>query len=176
MKKWIERNVPAGIDYGLELRWIGAGLLVSLFYSLRFADSYTMQSASLYIMKGAEKVLRAGAVMTDFVYVLGDSLAGFMILALCMLAVLVWHYAYHYRGSKSIYLMRRLPNRWELIRRCVTLHAVATAACFLAAFVLLLCYYAFYMWVTPEICLKPGQWQKIWPVWMEWRTWMGGRA
>ncbi len=176
MKERFEREVPFGIDYQTELRLIGYGLLASLIYSLRFAAAYIQQSASLYTMTGAEKILRDGAEMLDFVYVLNDSLAGFPIIAGCMILLTAYHYAYHYRGSKSIYLMRRLPDRWELFRRCVTLPFAAGVFCLLAAFLLLLCYFAYYMWVTPEVCLKPGQWQKIWSVWMNGSIWAGGKA
>ena len=36
------------------------------------------------------------------------------------------------------------------------------ALCLLAAFVVLLLYFGYYMIATPEQCLTPDQWQKIW--------------
>jgi uncharacterized membrane protein YqhA len=89
---------------------------------------------------------------------------GFLILALCMLALIVYHYAYHYQGSKSIYLMKRLPNRWEMHRRCITLPLLAALICLIAAIAFLLIYFGIYMVFTPKECLTLGQWQKIWSV------------
>jgi amino acid transporter len=102
--------------------------------------------------------------MTDFYAILGGALYGFLILALCMPALILYHYAYHYQGSKNIYLMRRLPNRWELHKRCVTLPLLAALICLLSVLVLLCIYLGIYMTATPRECLTPGQWQKIWSV------------
>lgn len=66
-------------------------------------------------------VLRPGAVMEDFAQLLDWMLLGFAVTAVCMAALAVWHYASHFQGSRSIYTMRRLPQRWELARRCLTL-------------------------------------------------------
>ena len=166
MKKGLERNVPAGIDYRTELRWIGNGLLAGFLFSIGFFTRFQSNYQALFHWNETGKTLKEYAVMPDFVYVLNYGLAGFLILAVCMILLAAYHYAYHYMGSKSIYLMRRLPDRWALFRRCGTLPAIAVVCCLLAAFILLLCYYGFYMWVTPEACLQPGQWQKIWMVWM----------
>ena len=102
--------------------------------------------------------------MPDFVTLLGHYLIGFLLVALCMLAIVAYHYLYHRQGSKSIYTMRRLPDGMVLHRRCWTLPVLMALASLLAAFVLLMIYYAIYMFVTPDACLTPGQWQKLWSV------------
>ena len=39
----------------------------------------------------------------------------------CLCAVIAFvHYRSYYNPVKSIYVMKRLPNRWELHRRCLT--------------------------------------------------------
>lgn len=158
------RHVPPGVNLDQGLGWFAGGISVSLLYSLGFLIRYANEYQSLFLWDGLAKVLNTSAVMPDFVQILGGSLSGFLVLALCMAAVAVYHYSYHYQGSKSIYLMRRLPNRWELPRRCLTMPLMGILACLCVALPLLLIYYAVYMAFTPRPCLAPYQWQNIWSV------------
>ncbi len=164
MKLDLNRQVPAGLPAGRELTWISVGLGASLLYSFRFLLTFFDSRSALYATVGKARVLIAGAVMPDFADVLGGSLLGFVLVALCMPALILYHYAYHYQGGRSIYLMRRLPNRWELHRRCFTVPLLAAAASLLLLFVFLLLYYGVYMAGTPDACLVPGQWRKLWEV------------
>ena len=41
---------------------------------------------------------------------------------------------------------------------------LGAAICLAAALILLLVYFAVYQLVTPEACLTPGQWEKLWRV------------
>lgn len=162
LKRRLEGNVPAGLNYRQELTWLAYGGAASFLYSLGFLLRYSHHYRSLFLQVGAAQVLDTSAIMPDFVEVLGSGLVGFLILALGMAALVINHYAYHYQGSKSIYLMQRLPNRWELHRRCITLPLLAVIVCLCVALLLLLVYFAVYMTVTPPACLAPEQWQQIW--------------
>lgn len=162
MKLDLERYAPPGVNWRLELKWLAVGLSASALYSLGFFVTFFSERNSLYSWNGVEKVLCDGAVMPDFAQVLGSSLAGFLIAAFCMAAVLAWHYAYHYQGTKSIYLMRRLPSRWELHRRCLALPLAAALGSLCVDFLLLLLYFGIYMVFTPNLCLTPDQWAKLW--------------
>ena len=108
--------------------------------------------------------MKDGAIMIDFVEILGEGLLGFLIVSALMIAAAVMHYVYHFYESKSIYTMRRLPSRWELHRRCLTLPAVGLVISAITAMIFLVVFYAIYMNMTPDVCLTPGQWQKIWSV------------
>lgn len=165
MKLDLSRFAPPGWDLRREKQIFGFGMVLAAFVGLvYFLCCFCSALDQLYGRNGAERTLRPDAVMPDFVNVLGGALLGFAILALCLAAFIPLHYAYHHQGSKSIYLMRRLPDRWERHRRCWTLPLLALAACLLAAFVLLLIDFAIYMLATPKVCLTPHQWQKIWRV------------
>ena len=59
----------------------------------------------------------------------------------------------YYRGSRSIYLMRRLPDRWEALRRAVLLPLLGLGAVMVLLAVLWLACYWFYVMVPPEQCL-----------------------
>lgn len=164
----LQRLVPPGVNAQQELHLMCGGWVLSLLYSLGFVTGYSQELDNLYTAvttsAGRQYVLRSDAVMPDCVDILGSHLYGFLLVAICMLAVVLYHYAYHRQGSKSIYLMRRLPDGMELHHRCWGLPALGALASILLAFVLLVIYYAVYMFVTPESCLTPGQWQKLWSV------------
>ena len=162
MKSELSRWVPPGLNARQELQWIAAGLLLSTLWSLSFFLSLRSAWASLYREGLNGRELIPDAQMADFADVMGRSLAGFGIMACCLLALAVWHYASHYQGGRSIYLMRRLPSRWELHRRCLALPLAAALVCGLTALTLLLVYFAAYLAVTPEECLTPGQWARLW--------------
>lgn len=164
MKPDLSRWAPPGLDLHVEKRVFGCGMALSTLFSMFYIINLFGERAKLYRKVGTEVHLRPDAVMPDFVDVLRPFLMGFLILALCMAAFIAVHYAYHHQGSKSIYLMRRLPDRWERHRRCWTLPLLGIAACLLAALILLLIYYGLYMLATPKACLTPHQWQKIWRV------------
>lgn len=159
----LQRLVPPGVNAQQELKWMFGGWMLSFFYSLGFTMRYAWEYRYLFTdAMGGPRVLKAYEVMPDFADLLSSHLYGFLIVALCMLGVVLYHYAYHRQGSKSIYLMRRLPDGMELHRRCWTLPVLCAMASVLLAFALLMLYYAIYMFVTPDACLTPGQWGKLW--------------
>lgn len=164
MKNKLSRLAPPGINLKTERDVFVTGMVCAFLFSLGYVFRYINAYSSLFSWRRDERVFLEGAVMPDFCVLLDRSLLGFIVAAACMLALIIYHYAYHHQGTKSIYLMRRLPNRWERHRRCITLPLLAALVCLLAALVLLLIYYIIYMAFTPQQCLRPGQWEKIWSV------------
>ncbi len=164
MRHKLQNYVPAGLNFRFQIKWIGIGLLISFLYSLSFIINYLNARNALFIWDGAKRVLDRSAVMPDFIVILGHSLSAFLILAIGALAIIAYHYAYHYMGSKSIYLMRRLPSRLELWRRCVTVPVLASVVCLSDALILLVIFLGIYMILTPRPCLMPDQWQTTWRV------------
>lgn len=162
MKPDLQRLVPPGIDPRKELKWMFGGWMLSFFYSMGLVLRYEQEYRWLFTTIDKRRVLQQGVLMPDFADLLGSHLYGFLIVALCMLAVVIYHYVYHRQGSRSIYLMRRLPDSMELHRRCWALPVLCALASILLAFVMLLIYYAIYMLATPDACLSPGQWEKLW--------------
>lgn len=160
----LARWAPPGLNLKPEKQFFVIGILCAVLYSFVFFIRYTGALSNLYGYEFGRRVLLPGAVMPDLYVLLENCWAGFAVLAACMLALIVYHYAYHRQGSKSIYLMRRLPNRWELHRRCLTLPLAAVLVCLLTALSLLLLFYGIYAAFTPKECLTPHQWQKLWSV------------
>ncbi|MBQ8396888.1 MAG: hypothetical protein IJX53_01660 [Clostridia bacterium] len=158
----LTRYAPLGYSLTLERTLYKFGLLFSGFYSLCFIDRYTRSFNNLRDWENKRYVLREGAVMPDFADLIDTAFIGFALVAAMMLCFIAVHYSYHTQGSRADYLMRRLPDRLELHRRCLTLPILAALGCAVCAFVLLLVYFAIYMLFTPQACLQPEQWYKIW--------------
>lgn len=75
---------------------------------------------------------------------------GLLVLAACCMPVLaLGFYLTHYQGGRPIYTMRRLPNPWELGRRCLALPGLGLLGCGLAALVLTGLEFGIYQWLTP---------------------------
>lgn len=166
MKIDLSRHVPPGLEPRPQLRVLSWGLALSLGYSAFFFGRFADAKDMLYTGNGlsGKRRLLPGAIMEDFAFLLDGALDGFLVSALCMLAFGVYYYLYHHQGSKSVYLMRRLPQPWERHRRCLALPLSCACLALLAAFFVLLAYYWYYMVNTPAQCLQPGQWQKIWRI------------
>lgn len=160
--KFLDDFAPPGIGTDKELSGFIGGLMGAWLLSHRFFKNYSEARALLYHDPGTKRVLIEGAVMTDFSILLGDSLISFQVFAVFFLSVVIWHYLCYRQGSKSIYLMKRLPNRWEIHKRAWTLPLLAVAATVAVAFIVMLFYYWIYMVATPKQCIAPGQWQNIW--------------
>lgn len=176
MKKWKQINLskyaPCGFELKHEIRIFTGGMISSiLFGCLYFKRLYdTWYELWELVWEDGEMVrkgVRDGAVMRDFVELFyhPNALAGFLIVAFCMAAFMVLHYAYHYQDSKSIYVMRRLPDKWELHRRCAVLPLIGIGISLITAFLFLVLCYGVYMKVTPPECIVGDQWQKIWIAW-----------
>lgn len=58
--------------------------------------------------------------------------------------------------------MRRLPNRWELARRCLTLPVLAALFCLGLSLGLCLLDLAIYWNVTPDRFLPSFPWEALW--------------
>ena len=159
---FLKKLVPPGMEYKPELRFYITGLICAGLYSLSFFIRYFDARYELYEHYDYKSVLIDGAKIADFSSLLGYALVGFAFLAVCMLGFIVYHYLYYRQGSKSIYLMKRLPSKLELHKRAIALPLLAILGCLVAALIVMLLYFAVYMLATPKQCLLPNQWQKLW--------------
>lgn len=159
----LTRYAPPGIKLEWEKQFFVSGWIMSALYSCGFLIRYFELRSDLYVYRSAGvRELDPARVMPDFYEILDGCLRFYIIFAVCMLLLIVYHYAFHYMGSKSIYTMRRLPNKWELHRRCLTLPIASALILLIPAAVTLLLWFAIYMLCTPEQCLMPYQWTKLW--------------
>jgi len=116
---------PPGYEYRRELKtfaWLaGAAFAVSLHYyvSLKWAADLLYD----YDVHG-EKILNTGRVALSFLEIVrreaqSGYLYGFFIPVFFLAAMAAYHYVYYYRDTKSIYLMRRLPERGTVLKSCL---------------------------------------------------------
>ena len=100
--------------------------------------------------------------MTDFVSVLGTNLQLYQWMAVVLLVIQVWsHYRYFKQGARADYTLRRLPQRHARFRYCWSLPLLEAAVSLQLMVVMLLIFFGYYMYLTPDACLAPGQWQKL---------------
>lgn len=155
-----ERYFPVGYDPETEIRWTRNGLIGSACLSLLFPLRYfeALENCLFIEENGSpfEQYMRSFSFCTEYCF------TGFLITALCLLLLIPWHYAYHRRGSQSIYLMRRLPDRWELARRCAAFPLAGVGVCALCAALLWLIYAAIYVFATPARFMHPVYEGQIW--------------
>lgn len=149
---------PAGYDYLPEFMLSIFGLACIAFisfisFSINYGDAYN----NLFIIRDpsspSENVIMNGAMMPPFSHLIRFSTSVFLIFFAAMVLLTVNHYHYHHQGSQSIYLMRRLPDRWELFRRCAGCPIVISAAGLAVLTMLTGSYYFYYIVHTPAQCL-----------------------
>lgn len=94
-----------------------------------------------------------GSVIQPFSDLIQSSLDFFPLFWLFMLWEVIDCYLYHRRETKSIYLMRRLPDAWDLHRRCWGKPLIYTAGSIVLMGAILLVYFLIYLVFTPAACL-----------------------
>ena len=163
---FITRFSPPGSECKSEIRLYIVGSIISFTASLMFFASYASERSKLYDYDRFLKkyILNETATMTDFNEIMGGYLLGFALLALAMLTFVIFRYSYYRQGSKSIYLMKRLPNRAEIHKRAIPLPLLASFSCLVYAFALRLIYFVFYLILTPNKCLPAGVGEQFWRI------------
>lgn len=157
LEKKLERMVPPGYPVKTERLFWRNGMVLAFLWSLGYFLRLNNAVSELYqFIPPDEKVLIPGAVMPCFMDILGSALVPFLLLALCMLGFVVSHYAYHWQGAKSVYLMRRLPDRGLWHKRCLTLPILLALAALLLCAVLAVLYFIIYLAYTPASCRLAG--------------------
>ena len=162
MKSKLVKYAPPGYDYQFDKTFYFVGLGVATAFSFSYLIRFGEAKGELYTYHLGEKELIPGAIMPDFIDIFRGSLWGYLVLAFAMLLLIAFRYASYYQNSKSIYLMKRLPDKFEMHRRCIVVPVITAISCMLVAFLVLLLYLGHYMLFTPDACLTPGQWAKIW--------------
>lgn len=156
LRRTLERilppNVPADTMQGIIVGSLAIGALAA---AIDFIARYSTAYRSLFGWNGW---LSNTALMGPFSAYAEPVVIVFGVVVLLALLSAVMLYSSYYLGGRSIYLMRRLPDGKQTIRRQVwtapLLWAVCAAA--LGAVVLTLCYAA-WCWITPSQCLPTAE-------------------
>ncbi len=163
MRKFLERNVPPGVNAEKEQSIFTVGVVLSLLVGMGFFITYTLAYKNLFqLTSDGRRVLGEGAQMMSFCDCLGLSLAGFVILSIVMLSFTIYHYRYCRQESMSVYLLRRLPQRGEYHRRIWLLPVLGAVIALVLALVLGALFLTYYLYKTPQQCLPENIWQGNW--------------
>ena len=145
---------PPGADGKTEVTifciWLFACVMVSFQFFFRYAEAYR----GLFYWEKGERFLYPGAYIGDYTDILGKSLIGFPMLILLMALFAGFHYYLYHMESKSIYLIKRLPDRRYLWKTCVNAPLIGTLVTLAVMGLLFLLYLLFYRAVTPPECLR----------------------
>ncbi len=163
MNLWLAQRCPPGSNVMQE--WFSAmiyGVFLAGGLVTHFIRNYQFHYAHLFVHVMGKPVLAPEAVMPDFALLHYPVTILLLFYALLALIQAGQYYASYYVGSKSIYLMRRLPDSWERWRRCPTMPALYFLAFSFLVVITLLITFVFYQQFTPEACLTPMQGQKFW--------------
>ncbi len=87
----------------------------------------------------------------------------------CLCGLGIYNFGHHYKESQSVYLMKRLPNKYEYFRRVMTIPIISALLLLVLVFVLLMTYYVIYISKSPEGSVASGQLKLLFDVWF-----MGG--
>lgn len=153
--KRLDLKALTPVGRGMSQMMLGGcfALAAAVLGSLEIVGNYLSARDELFQTVNRHRVLIPGAVIQPFGSLIGTGLRFFPLFWLFLGLEVVSAYRYHKKGSKSIYLMRRLPDRWELHRRCWGLPVVCWAGSAALMGVLLALYFVIYLVFTPAECL-----------------------
>lgn len=171
--RWLAARVPAGFQPRSEfLKDLALTAGVSILYLLVFAADCMNRRNDLYSWEGGMRVLTPGAVMDDFGACI--QLVRWVVVVMVLWALIqgINFCLYHVQKTKSIYLMRRLPDRWEFARRCWSLPLMMVGLTLVTYGLLLGISWGIYALAAPRDCIAEGQWQRLWTVWRGGFLWL----
>ena len=148
LERILPPNVPVDTMHGISVGSLAIGALAA---AIDFTVHYDATCRGMFYWDGR---LMDAALMGPFSAYVEPVVIVFGVVVLLALLSAVMLYSSYYLGGRSIYLMRRLPDGRQTLRRQVwtapLLWAVSTVV--LCALVLGLCYGAWYC-ITPSQCL-----------------------
>lgn len=163
MKAFLHRFSPPGMPLRPELYTVlfsNAG--AALYGLIRFLSDYTYARGNLFVIQAGKQVLRQGAVIVEFRTLIQGCFSGFAVAAALVVGNALLRYAYFHRGAKSVYTVRRLPEKAPVLRRVLPVPALELLLTGAAAILLLLLCAAIYRIFTPESSLPPQAWSIFW--------------
>lgn len=164
MNKFLTRHTPPGIEWQQEMSAFLLGQTLSLLFSLGFFANYLEARSNLFEYAAGKRYLIEGAQIADFHGMTRIWFLGFGMMVFYLLGLILHHYLYYRRGTMSIYLMKRLPNRRERHRRALMVPCLSILATAATALTLRFLYFAVYLLATPKVCLPDEVWQQLWRI------------
>ena len=150
---WMENYAPPGIQLSKEMNYWKLVMAICTCWCLQFPFRYVQELNGLYEIRAGKKYLMDNVFMPGFELISMGLFEVFSIAIAFSVCMLVYHYNYHNQGSRIMYLMRRLPNKWEVHIRCITLPVITVVISVVYMHMLRMIFYAIYILCTPPQCL-----------------------
>lgn len=151
---------PLGVNLNILKLFLIIGLIASILFSFSFVVNYSNWKKSVSSITDDDII--DASLRSDCADLMDGSFTLFPVGIVGSLCFSIYHYAYLYQGSKSVYTLKRLPRKGEIIKRVFTLPVAAAIMFLVTGILLLLLYYGIYMLFTPEGWRNPSQLQIIW--------------
>ena len=99
------------------------------------------------------RFLRPDALADSYSELIQGSFNGFLLPFVFLAVMVIMHYIYYWKRTKSIYVMRRLPKRGVVFFSCIKGPVLCVALLTFAAGVLWMLYLGLYWLVVPAECV-----------------------
>ncbi len=155
IKVKIKECLPFGMSAEKIMMKIGVIYLIPILFSMQFLVYF--QNAKSY-QRDQTKYSQIPIYMPEFSAIVSRTFMLFPVAMLGCLGISILLYRYHFQGSKSIYLMKRLPDSHELWRRVFMVPVGSALLLGASAIVILVFYYWVYMTFSPAGSAIPVEW------------------
>ena len=163
MKKKLRNLVPPWSDGVAHLQICLVALIGPSLISLGIFHAELQETLNILCVwqDATQRVFPPGRMMHDFVTLLHGVWPLFWVpLVTAVILGVVNRHGFS-QGSKAVYLMRRLPDRWEYPRRCFALPLLILLLGMALTVLVLLACWGLYTHFTPEYAIPPNQWEKL---------------
>ena len=163
MKKKLRNLVPPWTDGVAHLQICLVALIGPSLISLGIFHAELQETLNILCVwqDATQRVFPPGRMMHDFVTLLHGVWPLFWVpLVTAVILGVVNRHGFS-QGSKAVYLMRRLPDRWEYPRRCFALPLLTLLLGMALTVLVLLACWGLYTHFTPEYAIPSNQWEKL---------------
>ncbi len=142
--KRLKRYFPVGYSYGTEISFYITLQLIIILLSTTFISR--LYSYEEFFKEGIKRGIDSADRFPKFIDLMYEIRLNIIVIFMfvVVIAFIGIHYAYHYRGSMSIYTMYRLKNKMDLHLRCLLVPLVFLVVGILVLAILLVFYHSLY--------------------------------
>ena len=171
MKKLIQRLSPPGMRLTAEKAIVAVCWSLSTIWAVgTFITNYLFERSFLFHPEGDLEFLRGGIPpIPSFAALTEGASLGFYTTALIISGFTTFRFLYFIQGSKSIYLIRRLPQRTALFKQTAALPLLGIAVTWMIFLVLTGMMIAVYLLATPKSGLPAEPFKDVWEVFACWK-------
>ena len=154
-KSFLQKLCPPGYELTKEYRIFWCWFTIGILYSMQFFINYMNAYDSLFYYSGSTRtrVLKLDMRMPGYLELVEDAFDVLLFGSVFLIFVFAMHYDYYRRGSKPIYLMRRLDDQRLLRKTYLGTLCIYGLIFLITGVTLLILYYMVYRFMTPQMCL-----------------------